>query len=39
MANRWGKCGNSVISFSWVPKSMQKVTEATKLKDACSFEE
>ena len=39
MANRWGKCGNSVISFSWAPKSMQKVTEATKLKDVCSFEE
>ena len=27
------------ISFSWAPKSMQTVTEAMKLKDACSLEE
>ena len=43
MANRWGKCGNRVrfhfhFSFSWAPKSMQMVTAATKLKDACSLE-
>ena len=25
------------IIFSWVPKSLQVVTEAMKLKDACSF--
>ena len=25
--------------FSWVPKSLQMVTEAMKLKDACSLEE
>ena len=25
--------------FSWVPKSLQMVTAAMKLKDACSFEE
>ena len=25
--------------FSWAPKSLQMVTEAMKLKDACSFEE
>ena len=29
MANRWGKCGNCQISFSWAPKSMQTVTAAT----------
>ena len=39
MANRWGKCGNSDILFSWVPKSLQIVTEAMKLKDTCSLEE
>ena len=38
MANRRGKCGNCQISFSWAPKSMQMVTAATKLKDACSLE-
>ena len=27
------------ISFSWVPKSIQMVTLAMKLKDACSLEE
>ena len=26
-------------SFSWAPKSLQMVTAAIKLKDACSFEE
>ena len=25
--------------FSWAPKSLQMVTAAMKLKDACSFEE
>ena len=25
--------------FSWVPKSLQMVTVATKVKDTCSFEE
>ena len=25
--------------FSWAPKSLQIVTEAMKLKDACSLEE
>ena len=25
--------------FSWPPKSLQMVTEAMKLKDACSLEE
>ena len=25
--------------FSWAPKSLQMVTEAMKLKDACSLEE
>ena len=39
MANRWGKCGNCQIPFSWSPKSMQTVTAATKLKDAGSLEE
>ena len=29
----------SKISFSWAPKSMQTVTEATKLKDTYSLEE
>ena len=40
MANRWGNSGNSVrLYFSWAPKSLQMVTEAMKLKDACSLEE
>ena len=33
------KCGNSETLFSWAPKSMQMVTAAMKLKDACSLEE
>ena len=33
---QWKQCQ---ISFSWVPKSMQTVTAATKLKDICSLEE
>ena len=38
-ANRWGKDGISDGLFSWAPKSLQMVTAATKLKDACSFKE
>ena len=36
MANRWG---NSEGLFFWVPKSLQMVTAAMKLKDTCSLEE
>ena len=32
MANRWGNHGNS-DRLSWVPKSLQMVTAAMKLKD------
>jgi len=39
MANRWGNNGNSDRLFSWVPRSLQMVTAAMKLKDACSLEE
>ena len=39
MANRWGNNGNSDRLFSWAPKSLQMVTAAMKLKDACSLEE
>ena len=39
MANRWGNNGNSHRLFSWAPKSLQMVTAAMKLKDACSLEE
>ena len=40
MTNRWGKNGNSDKSLlSWAPKSLQMVTAAMKLKDACSLEE
>ena len=38
MANRWENNGNSDILFSWVPKSLQMVTAAMQLKDACSLE-
>ena len=31
--------GNSDRLFSWAPKSLQMVTAARKLKDACSLEE
>ena len=38
MANRCN--GNSDrLYFGWAPKSLQVVTAATKLKDACSLEE
>ena len=39
MANRWGNNGNSERLFSWVPKRLQMLTAAMKLKDACSLEE
>ena len=40
MANRWGNSGNSKrLSFWGAPKSLQMVTAAMKLKDACSLEE
>ena len=34
-----GNNGNSERLFSWAPKSVQMVTAAMKLKDACSLEE
>ena len=39
MATRWGKNGNINRLFSWAPKSLQMLTAAMKLKDACSLEE
>ena len=39
MANRWGNNRNSERLFLGAPKSLQMVTEAMKLKDACSLEE
>jgi len=40
MANRWGNNGNSWrLYFGGAPKSLQMVTAALKLKDACSLEE
>ena len=36
MGKKWKQCQ---ISFSWTPKSLQMVTVAKKLKDACSLEE
>ena len=40
MANRWGNRGNSDrLYFLGAPKSLQMVTVAMKLKDACSLEE
>ena len=39
MANRWGNNGNSDrLYFLGAPKSLQVVTAAMKLKDACSLE-
>ena len=38
MADKRGKSGNSDILFSWASKSLQMVTAAMKLKDACSLE-
>ena len=40
MANRWGNNANSDRFLFWgAPKSLQMVTAAMKLKDACSLEE
>ena len=39
MANGWGNSGNSERQFLGAPKSLQMVTAAMKLKDACSLEE
>ena len=38
MANRRGKSGSYDILFSWAPESLQTMTAAMKLKDACSLE-
>ena len=35
MGEKWKQCQ---ISFSWAPRSLQMVTTAIKLKDACSLE-
>ena len=34
-----GETVETVTDFSWAPKSLQMVTAAMKLKDACSLEE
>ena len=34
-----GETVETVRGFSWAPKSLQMVTAAMKLKDACSLEE
>ena len=40
MGNRWGNSGNGDRLLFWgASKSLQMVTAAMKLKDACSFEE
>ena len=39
MANRWGNSGYSRRLYSWAPTSLQMVTAAMKLKDACSLKE
>ena len=39
MANRWGNNGNNERLFFGAPKSLQMMTVAMKLKDACSLEE
>ena len=40
MANRWGNNGNNDrLYFLGLQKSLQVVTAAMKLKDACSLEE
>ena len=36
MGKQWKRCQTL---FSWAPKSLQMVTAAMKLKDACSLEE
>ena len=35
----WQIEGEVYLLFSWAPKSLQMVTAAMKLKDACSLEE
>ena len=32
-------CKEAISLFSWAPKSLQMVTAAMKLKDACSLDE
>ena len=40
MANRWGDNGNTDRLYFWrAPKSLQMVTAAMKLGEACSLEE
>ena len=39
MANRWGNSGNSVRLYYFGFQITADVTEAMKLKDACSLEE
>ena len=39
MTNRYGNNVNSETFFFWAPKSLQMVTAAMKLKDACSLGE
>jgi len=40
MANRWEKQWKQWLTLFWgAPKSLQMVTVAMKLKDACSLEE
>ena len=39
MANRWGDNENSERLYFTIPKSLQIVTAAMKLKDSCSLEE
>ena len=40
MANRWGNSGNNDrLYFGGTPISLQMVTAAMKLKDACSLDE
>ena len=34
-----GETVETLKDFSWAPKSLQMVTEAMKLKDACSLDE
>ena len=35
----YGETMETVTDFSWMPKSLQVVTAAMKLKDSCSLEE
>ena len=39
MSNIWGNSRNRDRQFSWAPKSLQMVTSAMKVKDACSLKE